>query len=325
LAIFINRGTPNIAVNDIEFLSPNIFAAVDVPEWKSVYRFDDPIWTLLNNAGKKSQRLIVYGGELYQGTYGSVSGDARVYKYNVSGNSWSQIGGNLPDRAVYSMVEFDGTIFAGIAWLSGKVYRLNAGPVWTDVGRLGTEVSIISLVVVNSVLYGSGHTGKVYRYDGGTNWTAISATTYVGHALIDFNSELYSASRSGGLSVVKKYTGSGTDWVQIGSSLENFWNIYPITAAYRDKLCTSVGISISETKIYRYDTDWVHVDTFDNDVQVLKVKNDILWAGLTDGSIWSCYIESLEEEPTNEELMRHGKWFRNGIFKGYWLKPLEGV
>jgi len=336
--IFINRGTPLYSgypvfeVHSFAFLSPNIFTAVDIPEYMEMYRFDDPDWTLMiHQPPKRPNVLLVYGGELYTGIYSSTDSDARVYKYDSGTDLWSQVGGTLStNKSVYSMIEFDytgtgeGQIYVG-TYPSGIVYRLDDGPVWTSVGRLGAEVSIISLAAIDNhfvVLYGAGHQGKVYRFDGESTWTAISPDNYYGQYLIIFNDELYGVAGAYGIpTVVRKYSGSETDWTQIGGDLEEPFNIPAKIAVYNDKLYVSVHNSETHSKIYRFDDpDWIYVQSFDSSVYSLEVENDILWAGLEDGSIWS-YTEAPPppSAPTTDELMRHLKWFHGGENKGCWL------
>jgi hypothetical protein len=319
--IFTNRGTPDFFgtpvsnVSSFAFMSSNLFVSVEVPSGRAVYRFDDPDWTKITSPEKSPNILLVYGGVLFTGSYGSSSGDARVYRYDSSGNSWSQVGNNLSTNvSVYSMVEFDcadagmgfRTIYVGTA-PSGEVYYLGHDEygdlIWISAGRLGTEVSVISLVVMGGVLYGSGDKGKVYKWDGGTTWTEISPYDYYGQYLAVLNGELYGVAGCSGIfpTTIMKYSG-GTDWTQIGGYLEEPWYAPSKIAVYRDDIYVSVQATETLTKIYKFDgQSWVFVQAFSSAVNVLQVENDILWAGLEDGSIWS-YEEVIPEPSKSRDV-----------------------
>src|SRR5262249_61089974 len=59
-------------------------------------------------------------------------------------------------------------------WPSGKVYGVDGEGPWQDMGRLGSELEVMGMVVHNGQLYaGTLPRGEVYRFGGGRAWTAL--------------------------------------------------------------------------------------------------------------------------------------------------------
>ncbi|MDB5391636.1 MAG: hypothetical protein JWM11_7282, partial [Planctomycetaceae bacterium] len=68
---------------------------------------------------------------------------------------------------------YEGRLCVG-TWPSGKVFRLGDQDHWEDLGRLGQELEVMSMLVHNGKLYaGTLPLAEIYRYDGGQKWTRI--------------------------------------------------------------------------------------------------------------------------------------------------------
>lgn len=111
-------------------------------------------------------------GRLLIGCRGWAGGQtytARVIEYHEASQTWNQMG-NTFTNGVCSLMEYNGTIYAGTHW-AGYVYKWN-GSSWV-VAFDTPSMSIVDLEVHDGYLYAAGawdnSRGRLYKYDGNTN------------------------------------------------------------------------------------------------------------------------------------------------------------
>ena len=177
----------------------------------------------------------------------------------LNGGNWDQVNPNgfawSNNYSVPSMVNFNGTIYAGTAACNGcEVWRNDGGSEWSRVAEEGfdnRDNSQVSSMVVDQgtgTLYAGTYNAnggcRVYRYDGGDSWTKISDSGFgdsgnrSASSMAVFNSHLYVGTYSpntGGCRVYRYDGFDGTEhlWknvvgpdpgASIGSGFGHDWN-----------------------------------------------------------------------------------------------------
>ena len=116
---------------------------------------------------------------LLKGVYAGSANPGVVYEYEGE-SAWAPISPTL-GRAILSITEYDGTLYAGVQSASnrGQVYRYEGHGEWTLIGEMDSQVA--SLAVYNDRLYAGtvGGARGLYVYDEDSNaWTRLFS--YVG-------------------------------------------------------------------------------------------------------------------------------------------------
>jgi hypothetical protein len=117
-------------------------------------------------------------------------------------SDWADTGDLASATYVYSLVVFNGKLYAGTE-TNGDVFVYDEGTdTWTNTGNLASATCVFSLVVFNGKLYaGTLPNGDVFVYDEGTDtWTNtgnLASATYV-YSLVVFNGKLYAGTYPNG-------------------------------------------------------------------------------------------------------------------------------
>lgn len=143
---------------------------------------------------------------------------------------WSQVGNLTGDAAtVHSLVEFNGTLYAGTGIAGSGVWSWN-GAVWSQVGNLtGDAATVQSLVVFNGTLY-AGTGGGVWYWNG-TGWSQLGNLTGKKvkvasvQSLVVFNGTLYAGTGDNGV-----WSWNGTAWSQVGKQSDNMASVTSFAA-----------------------------------------------------------------------------------------------
>jgi hypothetical protein len=191
--------------------------------------------------------LLVSKEQLYAGTVELGENDVgQVYRYDGA-QRWEPIGKNpMRSNAVPTLTEFDGDLYAGVGRHmpegsclppalnkrpGGKVFRIDSGGEWHDVGHPGLEgatpddVPVVGystnkaddaslLTVYDGDLYcATQHRPGIYKYEGGTSWKFIGPDNRL-MTLAVYHGKLYALNNSHSVPILR-YEG-GSDWVPVG-------------------------------------------------------------------------------------------------------------
>ncbi|MFZ5376180.1 MAG: LamG-like jellyroll fold domain-containing protein [Patescibacteria group bacterium] len=182
-----------------------------------VWQWDGSSWTEIADSGDNNwtadketvMSLAVYSNELYAGLGHNTGGDAEVWKWSGSGNTWTKVGGDGynsswidgPYETVETLTEYNGYLYAGLSYGGGEseIWRWD-GTTWVQIGGDNLNGSwyttpyvtrISTLVVANGKLYAGmgagGGTAMVWEYGNNrilqstqtsqdTSWHHIAAT-----------------------------------------------------------------------------------------------------------------------------------------------------
>lgn len=135
------------------------------------YRYEeDGRWTALEvPGGKRVEALAVFDGQIFASSYDQ----GHVFRYD--GSKWTDCGqvGPRENTQTYSFAAYFGKLYVG-TWATGRVYRYDGDNQWADVGRLGTELEVMGMLVHNGSLFaGSLPLAEVYRFDGNKSWQRL--------------------------------------------------------------------------------------------------------------------------------------------------------
>jgi hypothetical protein len=204
---------------------------------------------------------------------------------------------------VSCLTVYEGELYAGIADAitpaeACKVFRWDGKDQWIDCGRLGSDLSclsVMSMIVHDGHLYaGTGiwdwgraeaardatppkALTRVFRYEGGNEWRDLGP---VGHGqrvlcLASFKSELYAGLDAGGGSACFKL--QGESWVQAGHlpDKNNFECLMPVGGEL---------YGASHSAVYRYDGEeqWTSIgrQPFDiTQIHAFQIAEGKLWVG----------------------------------------------
>lgn len=260
-----------------------------------VWKWDGSTWTKIGGDGVNSSWTSVngfesvfsmasYGDYVYAGL-GVTAGDAEVWRYSISGNSWTRIGGDAANSSwalstfegVYSMQVIGGTLYAGLGSTAGdaEVWSWN-GTSWAKIGGDGLNSSwntvyevVYSMDSSGSTLYvGLGATAgdaEVWSWNG-TSWTKIGgdavnsswadATYEYVLSLETIGTDVYAAI---GLTAndAEVWRFSGGTWSQIGGdSLKSGWTtnyegVYKLMTDGTD-LFAGLGSTAGDNELWKY-------------------------------------------------------------------------
>ncbi len=175
------------------------------------------------------EALLVYNGKLYVG--GGYSQINNISSWNNS--TWDSLmnGTNGP---VYSLTEFNGSLYAGGSFDSAGRIRANNiavwnGTVWSNVGK-GINGSVLSIAVFNNNLYvggtfdsAGGLPAKNIAVWNGSNWNSVgSGVNNSVYALAVYGSVLIAGGifdTAGGLLCNKIAQWNGTNWNVLGTGV----------------------------------------------------------------------------------------------------------
>ncbi len=146
--------------------------------------------------------------------------------------AWNQInttGFGDPNTEGISVVEFDGTLYAGASnVITGcEIWRYDGGIPWTQINGDGFGNSInagASLYVIDNILYVVSETVTggfgIWRYSGGTSWTQISSTGFgdnnnVSATLVSYNSSPYAVTENDVTGFEVWRHNSGSSWTRV--------------------------------------------------------------------------------------------------------------
>lgn len=191
--------------------------------------------------------LAVSGTTVYAGTAGDIGG---IYRSNDEGSSWifkgkrtgatdislaisgttiyaaqsyfrslfsSEDGGNTWESKFAEDIEFSSLVVMGSKIYAGTrnrgVYRSeDAGITWnTDNTGLGTR-AILSLMVLNGIIFAGTDAGVYRSEDGGRTWVGTNLRGYI-YSLIVSGSSIYAGTRNRG---AYRSVDGGNYWVSIG-------------------------------------------------------------------------------------------------------------
>ncbi len=253
----------------------------NTPNWGSSRiggKYVNKSWGQYNIDSVESSATV--GGKLYIGTGMNTAGDATVWEQDPNTGYWSIVGGqgvngswgiDTHESVVY-MVNYKNKLYVGLGVTTSQdaeVWRFD-NPGWTIVGGDGAGWStnietVSSLAVANDKLYaGTGNNGSgdadVWECTGcdgvSPSWTQIGGTASGNWGATPFRNvtsmvvhkeTLYvGIGNSTNQARVYRYSGSGTNWTQVGGSgLYSSWNtIYediPDLAIWNDKLVAGLG------------------------------------------------------------------------------------
>jgi hypothetical protein len=191
--------------------------------------------------------MLVSKEQLYAGTVELGKDDAgQVYRY-VGAQRWERVGDNpMGANAVPTLTEFDGELYAGVGRHmpegsclppavnrrpGGKIFRIDAGGDWHDLGHPGVAGATPDdepvegyatnkaddahlLTVFDGDLYCvSNHRPGIYKYEGGTSWKPIGPDNRL-MCLAVYRGDLYALNNSPTVPVLR-YEG-GCDWTPVG-------------------------------------------------------------------------------------------------------------
>jgi hypothetical protein len=196
--------------------------------------------------------FAVFKGKLYAGAYTS----AQVFRYD-GGTTWTSVGWLPNGAAAYSLVVYNGNLYATVSAVSNaNVYRYDGGTTWTSVGQLGTLATIVTSIVYKNNLYAGGTGTTFYRYDGGTTWTSVGTLSGQAYSTAVYKEDLYVGNSTG---EVQRYDG-GTTWTGVGTPAASI--IMSLVVYDGNLYAAPFGTGTA----YRYDggTTWTSVGALGN-------------------------------------------------------------
>lgn len=124
-------------------------------------------WETCDVPDKRLNAMGIHNGYLYATSYDW----GHVYRYD--GYTWTdcgQVGDEKVNTQCYGFATYEGKLYVS-TWASGRVYRFDGINQWTDVGRLGSELEVMGLIVHNGrLLGGTLPLAEIYSYEGDTTW-----------------------------------------------------------------------------------------------------------------------------------------------------------
>ncbi len=259
-----------------------------------VWEFDGTNWTLIGGQGVNSSwaqktyetvsSMVSFGGNLYVGL-GVTANDAEVWKFDPTGRTWTQIGGdnlnsgwNTGYETVTSLAVFNGNLFAGLGSSAGdaEVYKYN-GTTWSKVGGDSLNSgwttnyeSVLSMAVYQGNLYAglgvSAGDAEVWKYNG-TTWSKVAgdginsgwdATFEDVDYLLPYNGKLY-AGLGTTTDDAEVWEYNGSTWSKIGGDdLNGSWTsgtyeqVKSMTV-YNGNLYAGLGNGTGDGEVWEYD------------------------------------------------------------------------
>lgn len=200
------------------------------PQWRDEGRPGDALLAFA---------LATHDGALYAGTCEPAANAAgHVYRYQPDqpGSKWLDLG--TPDKAnaISALAEYRGQLYAGSAKYrlagsalpesenphnGGRIFRLESGNRWIEVGKLSDEqIAVGGLVVYRDRLYASSlyRPAGFYRYEVDGKWTSLPTPDGLRvEAMSVFNGYLWASSYDGGY----VFRFDGQDWKSYGQVGDN--------------------------------------------------------------------------------------------------------
>jgi hypothetical protein len=258
-----------------------------------VWRYDNNSWSLVGGQGinhswpyntyEDVTSMISFGGSLYVGL-GTSAGDGDIWR--LTGNTWTQIGGDGMGWAankiekVDSMAVLGSNLYVGLGTSANdaQVWRWD-GTSWTQVGGYGISSpynafpngyeDVLSMAVYGgNLVVGMGRSGgdaDVWILNG-TSWTQIggdgqnsgwAASTYEDvDSLIPYNGKLYAGlGTTAGDAEVWEW--NGTSWTQIGGDgmgwTDSQYEQVKSMVTYDGKLYVGLGNTAGHGEVWSYD------------------------------------------------------------------------
>jgi len=159
-----------------------------------------------NITGRLLYRVTARGNDLFAGTEGAASGG--VFKSSDLGYTWNSIG--IPNIPVMSIAFKDNILFAG-SFYNGVIRTTDDGASWRQVNTGLTSLNVISLAVIDTMVYAGTNSGVFVSSNNGNSWSLTQMQNGYINSLTVIGSKLFAGTDNGAYALE-----SSGAWTQIG-------------------------------------------------------------------------------------------------------------
>lgn len=241
----------------------------------AVYRRGTDGWEQVGDVlaadGASVTDFATHDGTVYAAlTTDTAQGDGEGRVAAFDGENWTTVGSGLADE-VTSLAAYDGSLFAGVSYGRGRLYRYDGGSSWTRVVDRGDWQGVGAMEVFDGRLYLGDSLYDLFGYYDGSVF--VQEADRGGSCVYDFavhDGELYASAYSGIL-----YERRGGDWDRVLD--DGYEGILELESYAGD-----LYLGLSDGRVRTFDPTTgarTTVDTLDDSVVALSAGDGPLYAG----------------------------------------------